>query len=245
MDEHHVHVAPRIQFAAAVTAEREHRERLRPARRLPRARSAPRPENVAQEHIHHIDAARANFAAAAAGLVFQAQPMLLDARGIFCRAAELPSGAPAPAGASWRSACARTFSRWRDIGIFELGFSNFDLTIARRARLIEIRNSKIVRARSRNASSCCKAWAAGSRAPRRPSSCCRGIGRAPAESRCVRGRSSSARRRGAAGVSSDFCKATGSCTSAGNSFTVICPLRERTTAYSIAFCNSRTLPGQP
>src|SRR4029434_9349175 len=72
VQKHYIDVAKRIQLAPAVPAERDQRER---SLRLPdRVRRCSK--DVAQNHVHEFAAPRADLAAAATGLMFQAEPML-------------------------------------------------------------------------------------------------------------------------------------------------------------------------
>ena len=97
--------------------------------------------------------------------------------------------------------------------------------------------------RWRSASSCCRGWGAGCREVRQLFSCCRGTLRVPGEWRFARRRRDFVPPLRGNAPSSVCCSAVGNCISAGSSFTSIKPCRASTTAYSIAFCNSRTFPG--
>ena len=111
VEKHDVHVAERIEFAAAVAAERDDGERSGGGTPLFLREAARRRRRCGATDVDQLDAERANFPAASAGLMAQAQPVLLDFQKLLVKRQSIPSAASCPVEASSRSACARTFSR--------------------------------------------------------------------------------------------------------------------------------------
>src|SRR5689334_7466461 len=74
MQKHDVDVAARIQFASAVAAEADNSERRTTVSVIHHMIS--RRKNVTQQHVDHINPARANFAATVAGALAWAQAVL-------------------------------------------------------------------------------------------------------------------------------------------------------------------------
>ena len=77
MQEHDVDVAKRIELAAPVTAERDHRQRSR-GNSAPDRRADRRLENMLQKHVDQFDPQPADFPAAASVLMAQPEPVLFD-----------------------------------------------------------------------------------------------------------------------------------------------------------------------
>ncbi len=78
VEEHHIHVAKGIEFPAAVTAERHHRQRSGGGAFVLLREARGRREDVAQHDVNQLDPERANFPAASSGLMNQTKPVFLD-----------------------------------------------------------------------------------------------------------------------------------------------------------------------
>jgi hypothetical protein len=79
MQKHHIDVAAGIEFAPTVPTEREECQRGRVHARFEAGKSVGGGEDVAEQYIHDLGAARTNFAAAAVRLMSEAESMFLDA----------------------------------------------------------------------------------------------------------------------------------------------------------------------
>ena len=77
VQEHEVNVAVRVQLAAAVTADRDQRQRRKFLLRLRRQAALGRFPKMLQQRVEHRRAAPANLAPAAAGTVQQFEPVRL------------------------------------------------------------------------------------------------------------------------------------------------------------------------
>jgi hypothetical protein len=78
MQKHHIDVTKRVELTSAISAKGDQREWNR-GRAVPASSSRCRStENVLQQDINQLRPSRTNFAATPAGLVFQAQPILLN-----------------------------------------------------------------------------------------------------------------------------------------------------------------------
>ena len=173
VEEHHVHVAKGIELAAAVTAERDHRQPRNSF--LFRRKARHQCKDMTQHDIEQLNAKRADFPATATRLVPQPDPMLLDLDEFLVERKRV--------GGSFRARCGKAA-----LGVgqnfFEVtrrGHGGGTPSVASTEILRTGRSPSLqkFRARSRSASSCCKASGAESRGPARLSSCSRDTGRAP------------------------------------------------------------------
>src|SRR3954468_2921780 len=74
MEQHHIDIAKWIQIATSISAKRDQSERrLRSRDRVGRGS-----ENMLQDNVNELPAARADFAATAARLMFQSQAVLFE-----------------------------------------------------------------------------------------------------------------------------------------------------------------------
>ena len=112
---HHIDVAARIEFAAAVAAQRQERERGRGSTCFESGKRIGGGKDMAQQHIHDFRAARANFSTTTARLMPEPQSMFFDAKKLLVERKDF--GRTRASGRSELAlACARTCSRCRDIG---------------------------------------------------------------------------------------------------------------------------------
>ena len=78
MQEHHVNVAERIEFLAAVSAERDQRERAFCVGAFLLGDRGGGRKYVLQQHIDKIDSPGANLPSTSSGLMLQPQPVFFD-----------------------------------------------------------------------------------------------------------------------------------------------------------------------